>query len=217
MTQASPHTEPDHLVVTAPSLEAGMAWVQQQLGVSMTPRIGGQHERLGTHNALLSLGAGFYLEVIAIDPAGSTPARARWFGMDELVADAQPRLAHWVARTDDIEAAVAASPIAVGEITPMSRGTLAWLITIAADGGLPCAGLMPSLIQWHSQPHPASALPDLGCRLQRLVLSHPAPAELGAALAAVGMEDARIELREGKQTAIEAVISTPYGERVLPG
>lgn len=217
MMQASLHTAPDHLVITAPTLESGMAWVQQQLGVSMAPRIGGQHARLGTHNALLSLGAGFYLEVIAMDPDGATPARPRWFGLDELPADAPPRLAHWVARTDDIEAAVAASPIAIGEITPMSRGALAWLITITADGRLSRAGLMPSLIQWHSQPHPASILSDLGCRLQRLVLSHPAPAELGAALAAVGIDDARIVLREGRQTTIEAVISTPQGERVLPG
>ncbi|WP_343649248.1 VOC family protein [Herbaspirillum sp.] len=217
MTQASLHTEPDHLVVTAPTLASGMAWVQQQLGVSMAPRIGGQHARLGTHNALLSLGPGFYLEVIAIDPEASAPARPRWFGMDEPGASATPGLAHWVARTDDIEAAVAASPIATGAITPMSRGALSWLITIAADGRLPCAGLMPSLIQWHSQPHPASALPDHGCRLLRLELHHPAPADLAAALAAVGIDDARVVLREARQSAIVAVLSTTQGERVLAG
>ncbi len=215
MPPPSLHTEPDHLVITAPTLEAGMEWIAQRLGVSMLPRIGGQHARLSTHNALLSLGEGFYLEVIAIDPDAAAPARPRWFGMDALATDAAPRLAHWVARTDDIHAATGASSIDPGEITPMQRGALDWLITIAADGCLPFAGLMPSLIQWLSQPHPASALPDLGCRLRRLELAHPDAGVLLAALRAIGVDDARLVCRPASAPALKAVISTPQGDRVL--
>ncbi|BEV13944.1 VOC family protein [Herbaspirillum sp. DW155] len=215
MTTIALHTAPDHLVITAATLEAGMAWVEQSLGVSMAPRIGGQHARLGTHNALLSLGEGFYLEVIAIDPEAAIPARPRWFGMDQLTASAAPRLAHWVARTSDIAAAVAASPIAPGRIEPMSRGTLDWLITIAPDGALACEGVMPSLIQWLSQPHPASALPERGCRLQQLILTHPDMHKLRAAWQAIGLNDERIVLLEGKEAHLRAVVSTPQGERVL--
>ena len=73
--------EADHLVVGALTLDAGCDWVEERLGVR--PQPGGQHVKMGTHNALLSLGPRLYLEVIAIDPAGSAPARARWFDLDE--------------------------------------------------------------------------------------------------------------------------------------
>jgi hypothetical protein len=64
----------DHLVVAAQTLSAGCAFVEAQLGV--LPRPGGQHVTMGTHNALIGLGPGQYLEIIAIDPDGERPARS---------------------------------------------------------------------------------------------------------------------------------------------
>ena len=46
--------EIDHLVVTAPSLAEGVAFVEQRLQVKMQP--GGRHEGMGTHNAVLRIG-----------------------------------------------------------------------------------------------------------------------------------------------------------------
>lgn len=209
------HTQPDHLVVTAATLEQGMHWVEQQLGVTMQPRVGGQHARLGTWNALLGLGPDFYLEVIAIDPQAAAPSRARWFGMDQLTADAAPRLAHWVARTDDIAAAASACLIDPGVIEPMSRGQLQWQITIAADGQLACDGVMPSLIQWQSQPHPALALPDSGCRLLHLDGRHIRGAEVAQSQGAIGLDDARIRIAPGDSSGLTASIMTPHGLRRL--
>lgn len=215
MNQPALRTEPDHLVVTAATLQAGMDWVEQKLGVSMAPRIGGEHVRLGTHNALLSLGPGFYLEVIAIDPDAPAPQRARWFGLDRLAADAPPRLAHWVARTGDIHAAAQAATIKPGLVEEMSRGSLRWLITIAADGALQCGGAMPSLIQWQAEPHPAAALPDLGCRLERLELEHPRARQVEQALDAIALRDGRIALRTAPAPRLAATIMTPRGARTL--
>ncbi|MFO0004298.1 MAG: VOC family protein, partial [bacterium] len=50
----------DHLVLGAATLEEGIAWAERMLGA--TPQPGGRHPQWGTHNALLSLGHGAYLE-----------------------------------------------------------------------------------------------------------------------------------------------------------
>ncbi len=54
----------DHLAISAASLEQGALAVEAMLGVGLEP--GGKHAFMGTHNRLLSLGPGEYLEVIAI-------------------------------------------------------------------------------------------------------------------------------------------------------
>ena len=84
----------DHLVVTAPTLASGIQYVEQSLGCKMQP--GGQHSRMGTHNAILKIGADCYLEVISIDPDAEPPQRKRWFELDTLLPETRPRLATWV-------------------------------------------------------------------------------------------------------------------------
>ena len=78
----------DHLAITCASLEDGTAWAEERLGVPLEP--GGRHDRFGTHNRLISLGPGLYLEVIAPEP-GTTPAVPRWFDLNHATA---PRLRH---------------------------------------------------------------------------------------------------------------------------
>src|SRR6266404_5871854 len=126
----------DHLVIAAATLEEGEDHLESLLG--MRPHRGGKHVAMGTHNSLLKLGERSFLEVIAIDPDGTAPARPRWFALDNgalrsRLADA-PRLIHWVARTDDIDAARRACPIDPGDVHLMKRGSLSWRITIPADG-----------------------------------------------------------------------------------
>ena len=67
----------DHLVVAASSLEEGIKYIEQCLGV--TPQTGGKHVKMGTHNALLKISDKTYLEVIATDPGAAPPNRQRWF------------------------------------------------------------------------------------------------------------------------------------------
>jgi hypothetical protein len=205
-------TRIDHLVVTAPTLDTGEAWVRSILGVGLRP--GGSHPRMGTHNRLLRLGPDVYLEVIAIDPAAAPPGRPRWFGLDALSADATPRLAAWVARSTDLDSAVAGSDVAFGPIEAMSRGDLHWRLTIPPDGLLPLRGAGPLLIQWETGPHPADRLEDDGCEFVGLTIEHPEPASLQSLLKRLEF-DGPVTIRPGPEVGLAAEIRTLNGMHVL--
>lgn len=205
----------DHLTVTAPTLAAGVAHVQEKLGVAM--QAGGEHPRMGTHNALLRLGERVFLEVIAVDPAALAPGRPRWFDLDGVTAATPPRLAAWVARTDDIEATTAASPLPLGRVQPMSRGALNWQISIPDDGSRPLEGILPILIQWAPGSHPADSLADSGCRLLRLEGFHARADQARKALDAMGFADEYIVSSPppGAPPHLVAHVQTLHGLRQL--
>lgn len=168
----------DHLVVAARTLDEGAAWVEAKLGVAMAG--GGKHALMGTHNRLLRLDAGRYLEVIAIDPGAPPPGRARWFELDTPAMQARlaqgPALIHWVDRTGDLEAALESYPEAV-EILSLSRGRYRWRMGVPRDGRLPAHGTVATLIEWQGGPHPWDALPETGVSLLEF---HSRPGALSA-------------------------------------
>lgn len=199
----------DHLVVTAPSLESGVDYVRRTLGVE--PRGGGEHPRMGTHNRFVKLGERVYLEVIAINPAAPAPDRPRWFGLDR--PNPAPRLAGWIARTDDIHAAVAASPLPLGRVEPMSRGNLNWLITIPEDGSLAMQGVAPMLIQWPAGIHPTDTMEESGCSLLYLAGFHAQAKKVARALDAIDY-DGKYQvtpLPPGEAPRLVAHVQTPNG------
>jgi hypothetical protein len=204
----------DHIVVVAPELSVGVEFIHGTLGVA--PQSGGVHPAMGTHNCLLRLGDRAYLEVIAIDPAAPRPRRPRWFGLDALPPDARPRLAAWVARADDIEQVAAAAP-QLGKITPMSRGSLNWRITVRDDGAPPLQGIGPSIIEWPAGVHPADRLPDSGCSLVRLEGHHPDPGKVSVLLGSIGFDGPFQVARPASpgETCLIAHIQTPTGPRRL--
>lgn len=201
----------DHLVVVARSLEEGAAYVEAVLAAPLSP--GGKHPHMGTHNLLMSLGPGVYLEVIAIDPDAPAPNGARWFDMDSF--DRAPRMTHWVCRTDNLDEAIEASPKGVGEALELSRGDLSWAMAVPRDGKLPFDAAMPALIEWGvDSPHPAARLPDHGLRMTRLDVFHPdADGLLSAFPALPALRD--VTIRSGPEKRLIATISTPEGTRIL--
>ncbi|MCF8177518.1 MAG: VOC family protein [Sulfuritalea sp.] len=202
----------DHLVLATRDLEQGTTWLDDRLGASLVA--GGQHERMGTHNRLLGLGEGFYLELIAIDPQAPAPNRPRWFELDRLSPELdRPRLIHWVARSDDIEREAGTSSEALGEIVPMARGDYRWRITVPADGHLPGDGLVPTLIQWDVAFHPSQRLPETGCRLMKLEAFHSQPERIRSALAALDLSS-RLDVHPseaGEAAQLVAYLRTPRG------
>jgi hypothetical protein len=197
----------DHIAVSARTLEEGVDWVEQSLGVQMAG--GGQHPLMATHNRLLGLGD-LYLEVIAVDPAGVKPAQPRWFDLDRFTGP--PRLTNWVARTNDMAATLTASPPGCGVPLSLARGDYRWKMAVPPDGILPYDGAYPALIEWQTPLHPTQALPDVGVRLKCLTIQHPQAASLRAALA---LNDPRVIIMLGPHKALTATFQTPQGERTL--
>ncbi len=198
----------DHLVYAAPDLDAACAELEVRLGVRPSP--GGHHTGRGTHNALLDLGDGAYLEVIGPDPDQPEPARPRGFGIDTL---ALARLVTWAAKAPDIEQRVARAKGAgydPGTVQAMSRMrpdgvNLAWKLTLRDE--LAADGLVPFLIDWGDTPHP-SATATKGCRLVTFRAEHPRPSEVVLLLEAIGE---RLEVREGPHPRLIAEIACPRG------
>jgi hypothetical protein len=226
-------TRIDHLVVAAPTLEAGVAWCEATLGI--TPGPGGEHVLMGTHNRLFRIATvdypRAYFEIIAVNPAAPDPVppRARrWFDLDDAALAARiaakgPQLVHFVANVPEMDTALAAlaaldidrgPALATSRMTP--RGELRWKITVRDDGRRLFDGALPTLIEWidvdaqaNYCAHPASAMPDSGVTLQGLAVTHPQAAALRRAYDAIGL--AGVSLQEGAVPRIDATLRTPRG------
>lgn len=205
----------DHLVVAARSLDEGVAWCRDALGVEPGP--GGRHATMGTHNRLLSIASDAfpmaYFELIAVDPDAPAPGRTRWFDLDALDLSQGPRLAAFVARTDALDATLArwrAAGVDAGPALALSRDTAAgplhWRIAVRDDGARPCSGAWPLPIEWRGR-HPAASMPASGVTLQSLTLRGP------PAAAALDLAHARVV--PGSRPAVEARLLTPRGPVTL--
>ncbi|AZV78841.1 VOC family protein [Parasedimentitalea marina] len=198
--------ELDHLAVAGESLEAAVAYVEEGLGVPLQP--GGQHAMFGTHNFLLGLADGLYLEAIAIDP-GAIPQRSPcWFDLDRF--SGAPRISNWICRSPALAGVLAQLPDGVGVTVALSRGDLRWDMAVPESGILPYDNMFPALIEWHSA-HPAPRLTQQGCSLERLVIAHPEAAGLRELLP---LTDTRVQIESGA-VGYEAHFMTPHGRRVL--
>jgi hypothetical protein len=202
----------DHLVYAVSDLNAGIAQIERLLGVRAAH--GGKHTGRGTHNALLSLGGGTYLEIIAPDPHQADPPTPRPFGLDRR---REPGLVTFAVRVPDIEHRAEQARAAgydPGVVLTMSRhlpngDELRW--ELSANLELPGDGVVPFLIQWEPGPHPADTAPA-GARLADLEAEHPRPEVVGVMLEALGVE---MTVTESARPALIATIEGPNGTVVL--
>jgi len=209
----------DHLVIGAADLRQGADYVENLLGVKIAA--GGKHPRMGTHNLLARLGETSFIEIIAIDFEAVQPTQPRWFGLDDPQVRAAlqqgPRLLTWVVACDDITAALAAPEISFGTPQPLSRGELRWYFGVPDDGRLLAGGILPYVISWQTESHPAAAMADIGLELRLLRLHTPFVDWTARQLEAIGALE-MVELAEAPAATcprFEAVLATPAGERIL--
>jgi hypothetical protein len=195
----------DHLLLGTSDLDHGIDFVVGTTGVRAAG--GGVHPGRGTRNALLSLGPGRYLEIIAPDPGQAVQPP---MGLGRLK---EPRLVGWAVHTRDLDAVahrLQEAGIPFDGPTPGSRvrpdgATLQWrTLRLPDDRG----GLLPFFIEWgHESTHPSVDAPT-GCQLAQISWTAPEPAALRSLFSRMGLEAAVEKGPEGFQ----ALIRGPKGE-----
>jgi len=209
----------DHLVIAAETLEQGADYIKQTLGVDIP--FGGVHPKMGTHNLLMQLDDALFLEVIAVNPNAATPTSPRWFGLDDPHVrhsiKSGPALLSWVANTPDIKSLMQDTRFSFGHPELISRGDLSWYFGLPEDGRLLAGGLLPYLIEWKTDRHPAGAMKNNGCRLQSLTLYHAHAAWLESILDSINItQQVNIKpLADNTAPYMVAILDTPVGTREL--
>ncbi|MFK7920246.1 MAG: VOC family protein [Ilumatobacter sp.] len=184
----------DHLVYAVADLADAMDWFEDATGVR--PAIGGSHDGMGTHNALVSLGDS-YLELIAPDPGQPDPPSSglpRPFGLDEVLATGGEgsALVGFAVRPgggetiDDLADRLADAGKDPGQVVDMSRRTpdgdrLAWRLTFPTDR------TVPFLIDWGDTPRPNTTQPG-GVGLDDFAIVHPRPFDVLGVVTALGLD-----------------------------
>lgn len=201
----------DHIAISGETLASARAHVEDALGVALQD--GGEHDVFFTHNALLGLEDGLYLEAIAVNPDAPTPARPRWFDLDRF--SGTPRLTNWICRSDALDADLAGLEADMGAPVDLRRGDLHWRMAVPESGVLPYDNIAPALIEWQTPLHPSQKLAPSGVRLLRLTLRHPQAEALSALLSPILCDD-RIAFDVG-DPGMAAEFATPDGLREITG
>ncbi|KAB1948330.1 VOC family protein [Brevibacterium linens] len=207
----------DHLIITVPDLEAGVAAVEEATGLRAVP--GGSHPGRGTANHLLGLapagwpeGARTYLEILGPDPQQEKPADGT-LPLDAHLAS-EPTLQTWAIHPPAFLAKIAAANTAgidFGEVQDMARDTaegdrLEWRLTTRSP--LPRSGEQPFLIDWGESVHPAeAALPTL--ELLDFRVDSPEPEAAREVLEELGAGDTTVV--EGSECRLHARLRGPGG------
>jgi hypothetical protein len=200
----------DHLLLGVSDLDRGIDWVEKRTGVRAA--VGGVHPGAGTRNALLSLGPGHYLEIIAPDPAQSGAKDDRH--LREL---SNPRLITFAITTQDIDAIAARARKARLTVTGPHDGSrrlpsgkmLRWrTLAIQNDLGSGPVQPVPFFIQWEADsPHPSGDSPS-GCTLESLLLEHEDPPRVNMVFEALGFD---VDVSARSDARIVATLKCPKG------
>ncbi len=206
----------DHIVLATPDVQASVEAIAAATGIRA--ELGGHFQGRGVYNHLLALQDDAYLEIIGPDPNQTDHEGALPFGMHGF-PERGAHVPHWCCKAGDTinerTAAAKAAGFDIGEVRPLGRvladGTrLDWHLTV---GGWPplLGGLAPFLIDWGDARHPSTTAVT-GARLASWHGEHPDLAEVRRAHEALGVE---LELREGPEPALVAVIEGPNGSITL--
>jgi hypothetical protein len=193
----------DHIMFAAADLNQGISEIADLTGVRAA--IGGTHPGNGTRNALLSLGADQYLEIIAPDPEQELQGTLG----EELIQHGGSGVRSWAVASDDLASVAAVGRdqgLGVRPIVDMNRTTpagvrLDWQICFLFGNSL-----LPFFIDWKKSPHPAQNTPK-GCALDSFTVSLPDHVPYRTLMDALGVE---VTIVNGAELC-SARLQTPAG------
>jgi hypothetical protein len=197
----------DHVIVGIADLEAGIRRFAELSGV--TAEHGGQHPGRGTQNALLSLGAPTYLEIIS-PVAGPPPGMEALSGLKELTP------VGWAIGTRDLDTTKARLEAAGFKVSAPRAGSrvrpdgqrLEWR-TAGID--IP-GGLTPFLIEWGAGTAQPSTTSPKGCTLESMEIDTPQAERLGKLVEELGLGAA---VREAALEEMALTLACPAGRVTL--
>ena len=193
--------------------------------------------RLGTHNAFLSVGDGSYLELFAPDPDATSPLRSL-IGVDSVaphLENKQPRLTTYCCNAGNVGIDELVSKLQEDEdfkqYYPSSAesgsrkndidGTvISWKVAVDKHDDVPYAelpmgGLVPFFIDWGdcATKRPGVTIAPTGCTLKKLTAYHPNPSKLQRVLENIGYDVDKVltSIEEGPEPKLVLTLETPNG------
>jgi hypothetical protein len=203
--------ELDHLLWEEFRLDEGEKRFAGLTGV--VPAFGGKHPDRGTHNSLLSLGKGKYLELVALDveqaKANDLPK--------EAPVNFVPRLFAFAVRTYDlnfVEKLIQKAGLEVSGIYDVSRQSpsgelLKWQSIFV--GGHSFGNFMPFFTQFNGTKHPSETSPE-GCKLLEFSVGHPESETLENFYKALQVN---VPVFWSEHPELRAILLTPRGKVTL--
>ncbi len=152
----------DHVVIATADLDRAKTAFAETTGCA--PADGGSHPGWGTRNALVSLGADSYLEIIASDPEQSLEGN-----LGGVLANLPATVPlHWAVRATDLqrvaqrarELGFTPGPIRAMSRTQPNGQRLDW--ELMGIGGHDLGGFVPFYIDWLQCIHPSATSPVVG-------------------------------------------------------
>ena len=203
----------DHFMWAAVDLDTATAEFEKLTGVR--PEFGGRHQGFGTHNALVSLGNGTYMEVLALDPEQSADNPI----VREIREMNSPEILAYHLQRSDLENTVQVlqglgipytGPLDLGRKRP-DGSELNWRLLFPESPVFKHA--LPIFIDWMDAPHPSKSAPG-GCILTHFEVGHARDDELREIYQALGVT---VKVVKSEQAYVRAILDSPKGEVSLQG
>lgn len=164
----------DHIVYAFPDLISGIEYIRELLAVE--PVYGGRHLNFGTHNALVGLSQGIYLEILAPDPDNARVKSPRWMGVDAL--NTSGIITRIALKTNNINEDLKMIETIDNRTLLSGKGnritntgeSLSWHMSYPF--ATPLVDPVPFLVQWETDFHPTDYL-NHGIEFSHLKLNMP--------------------------------------------